>query len=261
MRSGKRTRSAALVLPSEPARGCARQIQGKHCTQGPLAVRGHLNRIGGHSGGRRARPEEARNWREAKPLSDLEREAIPMAVQALTRPRKGTFVRSFPGERGQVRLVRAAAAPLLEGCPAADDAVLITSELAANAAVHSRSAVPGGLFTVRIEVHDGDYVWIEVEDQGGRWSPGGLDDGCPHGLDLVDALAGSGNWGIDGDDLGRAVWARLDLAGALTTGAPAQPYSAGIRLPLAGGEPQLKETGRGKGAAAVSSQADGRTPR
>ena len=90
----------------------------------------------------------------------------------------------------------------------------IASELAANAAVHSRSAAPGGWFTVRAEVRDGDYVWIEVEDQGGPWACHAHDDDHPHGLDLVDALAGDGNWGIDGDaSHGRTVWARLDWPG------------------------------------------------
>ena len=122
-----------------------------------------------------------------------------------------SLVRSYPGDPGQVRLVRAALAPLLHGCPAADDAILIGSELAANAAVHSRSAAPGGVFTVRAEVHPGKYVWIEVGDQGGRWTRDQHDDDRPHGLDLVDALAGTENWGIDGDsDHGHTVWVRLD---------------------------------------------------
>jgi len=36
-------------------------------------------------------------------------------------------------------------------------------------------------------------------------------DGRPHGLDIVQAIAGDGNWGIDGGAaLGRVAWARLD---------------------------------------------------
>jgi two-component sensor histidine kinase len=121
-----------------------------------------------------------------------------------------TFARSYPGERGQPRLVRAALAPLLENFPRADDAILITSELAANAAVHSNSAAPSGQFTVRAQVYR-DYIWIEVEDQGGPWTCRQNHDGRAHGLDLVDMLAGTENWGIDGDaEHGRTVWARLD---------------------------------------------------
>jgi hypothetical protein len=152
-----------------------------------------------------------------------ERESRRAAVTSVSTPgdvrrgergkaaRRGIFARSFPGERAQVRRVRAAIAPLLDGCPFADDAVLIVSELAANAAVHSRSAAAGGQFTARAEIYAGEYVWIGVEDQGGPWAQNSHDDGRPHGLDLVAALAGAGNWGIDGDaEHGRTVWARLN---------------------------------------------------
>jgi serine/threonine-protein kinase RsbW len=134
-----------------------------------------------------------------------------MATDSIDTVERRTFIRRYPGERGQARLVRAALALLLDGCPRADDAVLIASELAANAGVHSNSAAPGGQFTVRAEVYCGDYVWIEVEDQGGPWIRGENHDGYVHGLALVDAVVGTGNWGIDGDaERGRIVWARLD---------------------------------------------------
>jgi anti-sigma regulatory factor (Ser/Thr protein kinase) len=134
-----------------------------------------------------------------------------MAVHTINEVDRRTFTRRYPGDGSQARLVRAAVTLLLDGCPHAVDAVLITSELAANASVHSNSAAPGGRFTVRAEVYCGDYVWIEVEDQGGPWTRGENRHGYVHGLDLVDALAGTGNWGIDGDaEHGRIVWARLD---------------------------------------------------
>jgi hypothetical protein len=120
-----------------------------------------------------------------------------------------TFIGSYPGKIEQVRLVRAALAPLLAGCPVAGDALLIGSELAANAALHSDSGAPGGHFTVRADIRPGDCVWIEVDDQGGAWGGRGADE-RPHGLDLVHLLAGNGNWGVDGGDQGRTVWVRLD---------------------------------------------------
>jgi serine/threonine-protein kinase RsbW len=133
-----------------------------------------------------------------------------MMAQTANASAACAFVQSYPGESAQPRMVRAALAPLLEGCPCADDAVLVTSELAANAVVHSKSAVPGGRFTVRAEVRPGDYVWIEVEDEGGPWTRRGGSDGRPHGLNLVDMLAGPANWGIDGNaEHGHIVWARL----------------------------------------------------
>jgi hypothetical protein len=64
------------------------------------------------------------------------------------------------------------------------------------------------VFTLRVVVSR-DGVRIEVEDAGGPWRGGGRDDGRPHGFDVVTAVAGAGNWGIDGDDGGRVAWARL----------------------------------------------------
>jgi anti-sigma regulatory factor (Ser/Thr protein kinase) len=116
---------------------------------------------------------------------------------------------SFPGKIEQLRLVRAALASLLEGCPVADEALLVCSELAANAALHSRSSAPGGRFTVRVRVVPGEYVRVEVKDQGGVWVRH-HDEERPHGLDLVHALAGEGHWGVNGGPKGRTVWAVLD---------------------------------------------------
>ena len=85
--------------------------------------------------------------------------------------------------------------------------VLVASEFATNAVLHSASR-HGSVFTVRAEVRQ-EYLRIEVEDAGGPWRDGPRDDGRPHGFDVVAALAGPGNWGIDGDDRGRTAWARL----------------------------------------------------
>ncbi len=115
---------------------------------------------------------------------------------------------TFHGRADQVAQVRREIAGHLDGCPAAADAILIASELAANSVTHSASA--GEFFTVRCEAHPG-YLRIEVEDLGGEWhcKPG---DDRPHGLDIIKALAGPDNWGTettsDGD---RVVWVRLDL--------------------------------------------------
>jgi hypothetical protein len=118
------------------------------------------------------------------------------------------YTGTYHGRPDQVRKVRAAVAGHLAGCPAADDAILIVSEIVSNAIVHSESA--DEFFTVRVETYP-DYVWIECEDLGGPWHPRPGDD-RPHGLDIIEALTGPDNWGVettsDGD---RVVWARLYL--------------------------------------------------
>ena len=113
-----------------------------------------------------------------------------------------------PRRADQVARVRRGLARHLAGCPVADDAVLIASELAANAVTHSDSA--GEFFAVRCESHR-DYLWIEVEDLGGPWELAQPDD-RPHGLSIIASLAGPDNWGAETtSDGNRIVWARLDL--------------------------------------------------
>jgi hypothetical protein len=116
------------------------------------------------------------------------------------------YQRTFHGRADQVACVRREIAAHLNGCPAAADAILIASELAANAVTHSASA--GEFFTVRCQAYPG-YLSIECEDLGGPWHREPAGD-RPHGLDIIEALTGPGNWGTettsDGD---RIVWARL----------------------------------------------------
>jgi serine/threonine-protein kinase RsbW len=117
------------------------------------------------------------------------------------------YTSSYPAEPAQVGQARAALAVILGDCPRADDAILVASELATNSVVHSASR-DGGEFTLRAEVRQ-DHVLIEVEDAGGAWLGGPGDDGRPHGFDVVAAVAGPQNWGINGDTSGRVAWATL----------------------------------------------------
>jgi hypothetical protein len=89
-----------------------------------------------------------------------------------------------------------------------DEVILCASELAANAALHSRSRLPGGIFTVTASVSPGDHAQVEVKDQGGPWVPPGSDSARHHGLAIVCALAT--DWGIDGDHTSRIIWARFN---------------------------------------------------
>jgi hypothetical protein len=120
-----------------------------------------------------------------------------------TRRHTGTYL----AEPRQVGIARSALAVWLGGGPQADEAILVASEFATNAILHSASR-HGGAFTVRAEVRQ-EYLRIEVEDAGGLWRDGSRDDGRPHGFDVLAAIAGAGNWGIDGDDRRRVAWARF----------------------------------------------------
>jgi hypothetical protein len=111
---------------------------------------------------------------------------------------------SFPGRRDQVRLVRGMFAVFFDGCPGADDAILLASELAANAVAHSASGQPGGTLTVRAEVCPGVYLSAEVEDQGSAWDGNISAAEPPHGLFLLRAL--SADCGIRHGEDGWVTW-------------------------------------------------------
>ena len=114
--------------------------------------------------------------------------------------------RTYPGRADQLSQLRREIACHLSGCPAAADATLIASELAANAIIHTQSR--GSTFTVRCHASPGQ-VRVEVEDLGGPWRPRQASD-RPHGLDIIQALTGPDGWGTQVTDTGgRIVWAQL----------------------------------------------------
>ncbi|HZC61500.1 MAG TPA: ATP-binding protein [Streptosporangiaceae bacterium] len=118
----------------------------------------------------------------------------------------------FPAHPRQVGAARAFLAAVLDGCPAAADAILCISELASNAVLHSASRQAGGTFTVYAEVSD-DCIWIGVKDHGGDWEETLHGDGRPHGLDIVRELAVES--GRQGSALtGWVVWAKLERSSA-----------------------------------------------
>ena len=77
---------------------------------------------------------------------------------------------TYPGACERISALRADLHRLLDGYPVADDVIPCASELAANAAVHSRSGLPGGTFTVCVKISPGHYTWVAVEDSGGPWN-------------------------------------------------------------------------------------------
>ena len=84
-------------------------------------------------------------------------------------------------------------------------AVLLLSELVANAALHARTAVTVRLElegrTLRLEVTDGSTRQPAVRHYGPRATTG-------RGLGLVVALAQ--RWGVQPGETGKTVWAELD---------------------------------------------------
>ena len=115
---------------------------------------------------------------------------------------------TYPGGTEHIRAVRADLRAVLGDCPRADDVILCASELAANAAQHSRSRLPGGTFTVRATISPDHYARIDVQDNDGPWTQAMTDPARHHGLDIIGAVADA--WGSDGDHATRTVWARFD---------------------------------------------------
>jgi anti-sigma regulatory factor (Ser/Thr protein kinase) len=125
-----------------------------------------------------------------------------------------TFERAYPGTADQPRQVRADLMKLSDGWAIIDELVLLASELATNAVLHTRSGHPDRTFTVRVTVYPGDYAWVEVIDQGGAWAADGHDEEHGRGLTIVASVAGKDNWGIDGNSAARVAWFRLDWPGS-----------------------------------------------
>jgi hypothetical protein len=67
---------------------------------------------------------------------------------------------TYPGGTEYIRAVRADLRAVLDDRPRADDVILCASELAANAAQHSRSRLPGGTFAVRAIISPDHYARV-----------------------------------------------------------------------------------------------------
>jgi anti-sigma regulatory factor (Ser/Thr protein kinase) len=123
--------------------------------------------------------------------------------------------RVFPGRTDQARHARHFVARVLADCPAADTAVLLTSELVTNAVTHTRSSAHGTFQVVIWPGHTTAY--IAVIDDGSHTTPAARWHGTAElsesgrGLELVNLLAT--RWGHYGDHSATTrtlVWFRLD---------------------------------------------------
>ena len=116
------------------------------------------------------------------------------------------YAGTFDGRAEEAARVRREITAYLGPSPAAEDIILITSELAANAIMHTRSRARS--FRVRCQLSPRS-ARIEVEDLGGPWRPR-LPGDRPHGLDIVQTLTGENGWGTQPTSTGgRIVWAQL----------------------------------------------------
>jgi serine/threonine-protein kinase RsbW len=117
--------------------------------------------------------------------------------------------RGFAGTPDQVAAVRGFVRELLGGHPAGDDAVLVASELAANAIAHTASGHAGGAFGVHLARLSAEHVAVLVTDQGGPTEPNvrpaDLESESGRGLDVVTAL--SSTFSVPGEGEQRGVLA------------------------------------------------------
>ena len=129
-----------------------------------------------------------------------------MTAATVIRPRR----RVFPGATGQVARARLFVGDVLDGCPAADNAILLTSELVTNAIAHTASGRSG---KVMVTVYRADTrVRIDVKDDGSDQAPVvhpvGEARESGFGLELVELMADC--WGHCGGRRGRVVWFMLE---------------------------------------------------
>jgi serine/threonine-protein kinase RsbW len=152
-----------------------------------------------------------------KPAADIHSRAVIPALsdQQPRHPARdlhGTvivpgYARTFGGWAEEATRVRREIAAYLAACPVADDMILIASELAANAVLHTRSR--GASFMVRCQASPGQ-ARIQVEDLSGPWRQRSNPGDRPHGLDIITALTGPDGWGTQSAaSIGRIVWAQL----------------------------------------------------
>ncbi|MEV4383575.1 ATP-binding protein [Streptosporangium sp. NPDC049644] len=145
----------------------------------------------------------------------------PGAAEAAVRRWDGLRIvgqRDFPGIAQSARAARRWVLGTLDGHPTATETLetleLLVSEVVTNAVLHSDSAGPDGLITVRVGLGDG-LIQVEVIDDGSATSVPMIrttdDDSLSgRGLSWVDHLACT--WGIDhGDEVGGVVWFRLAI--------------------------------------------------
>jgi anti-sigma regulatory factor (Ser/Thr protein kinase) len=123
---------------------------------------------------------------------------------------------TVPGRPDQVAEVRRFVRRVIgDASPAAETAVLLASELATNAVLHTASGQPGGSATVLL-TEIGGGLRVEIADQGSDQSApvvrGDIYASEGHGLFLVQSMADQ--WGYVRDEAGTTVWFWLSYPAA-----------------------------------------------
>jgi anti-sigma regulatory factor (Ser/Thr protein kinase) len=118
----------------------------------------------------------------------------------------------FPGDLQQVREARRFISKILHDHPRHEDAVLVTSEAAANAIKHTPSGAPDGVYLIRVWTPGDGTVLIAVYDRGAftvpRLRPRSTRRQSGRGVQVFAALANM--WGFcRGEDGQTAVWFHL----------------------------------------------------
>lgn len=128
---------------------------------------------------------------------------------------------------------------VLGECDEAHTVALVADELAGNAIKHTASGAPGGEFVLRL-ARFGNRCRVRVDDQGGPTTPSvcaaAEEDEAGRGLSIVDTL--SAQWGVDGDEHARSVWAEITFADTRFDQAQAIPGPHG---PAVGLLPQARK--------------------
>ena len=123
------------------------------------------------------------------------------ASTAADRPDRALIAglaRTFPGTPESVADVRSFVAEALAADPSAANAVLMASELATNAVVHSASRLRGGMYSVKVTPTATGMARIDVIDQGPLPEAEADEPGLGVGLGIVSQLATT--FGADGPD-------------------------------------------------------------
>lgn len=122
-----------------------------------------------------------------------------------------TMTEVLSGTPDQVRRVRRIVAAVLGDVhPCLDDAVLLSSETATNAILHSDSGMDGGKLTLEIAYTD-TWARVSVCDDGSSrlpcWCRAGRAATNGRGTELLDSLAT--RWGVLRNGAGSTVWFEL----------------------------------------------------